>query len=147
MFEIYQFRSPLQCQKSTPTQLPTGTKSTYAIAFSPCGTYVATTTGDHCVHILETISGKHVKTLSGHPRTCWSVVFHPNNPNLIASGDLSGEVRVWGRDGGKEIWRRGGTEGLVKYFYQKTSHVLHRYIYQIESFVIFLFFRRFLNPF
>ena len=83
-----------------------------------------------------------MKTLSGHPRTCWSVVFHPNNPNLIASGDLSGEVRVWGRDGGKEIWRRGGTEGLVKNFHSKTSNDFHTILRSMKLKILsfFLFF-------
>ena len=99
----------IQSQRSVKTDLPSGTRSTYAISFSSCGNYVATSTGDHCIHILHTTTGKHVKTLIGHPRTCWSVVFHPNNSNLIASGDLSGEVRIWGLDGGSEIWRRTGS--------------------------------------
>lgn len=99
----------IESQKSVPTKLPSGTRSTYAISFSSCGNFVATSTGDHFVHILKTNTGEHVKTLAGHPRTCWSVVFHPNNSNLIASGDLSGEVRIWGLDGGSEIWRRTGT--------------------------------------
>ena len=46
--------------------------------------------------------------ISGHTRTCWSVVFHPTNPHLLASGDLSAEVRVWDisdSKNGYEVWR------------------------------------------
>ena len=69
--------------------------------------------GDHNVHVIERATGKLVKTLTGHPRTCWSVVFHPKNPKLIASADLSGEVRVWCVDTGEgPVWRR--VRGVVE---------------------------------
>ena len=54
-----------------------------------------------------------MKTLTGHTRTCWSVVFHPTNPNLLASGDLSAEVRVWDISdprNGYEVWKHESGE-------------------------------------
>ena len=34
-------------------------------------------------------------TLVGHPRTPWTVKFHPSDPNMVASGCLGGELRIW----------------------------------------------------
>lgn len=41
------------------------------------------------------------KTLIGHPRTPWTVKFHPTNPKIIASGCLGFQVRVWDLDTGQ----------------------------------------------
>ena len=35
------------------------------------------------------------KTLSGHPRTPWTVKFHPNNSRYVVSGCLGFEIRLW----------------------------------------------------
>ncbi|CAG5094735.1 Oidioi.mRNA.OKI2018_I69.XSR.g13822.t2.cds [Oikopleura dioica] len=111
-------------QKTIEAKLPDHTKSTYAIAFSACGKYCATSTGDHNVHVIERATGKLVKTLTGHPRTCWSVVFHPKNPKLIASADLSGEVRVWCVDTGEgPVWRR--VRGVVERETNRVSVCFH----------------------
>ena len=34
-------------------------------------------------------------TLSGHPRTPWCIAFHPTFNQILASGCLGGQVRVW----------------------------------------------------
>ena len=57
--------------------------------------HTASTHGDHNIYITETKSGKWVQTLTGHPRTPWCIAYHPSSPNLLASGCLGGEVRVW----------------------------------------------------
>jgi len=33
--------------------------------------------------------------LDGHPRTPWCIAFHPANGDILASGCLAGEVRIW----------------------------------------------------
>jgi len=98
----------VQNQTAFCAQLPPATRSTYAISFSADRKYAAASTGDHNIHIIQVNDGKLIKTLSGHTRTCWSVVFHPTNPNLLASGDLSAEVRVWDisdPNNGYESWQ------------------------------------------
>ena len=62
---------------------------------------MATTHGDHTIKIIHFATGKVVKTLVGHPRTPWTVKFHPKLNNIVASGCLAGEVKVWdlSRDG------------------------------------------------
>lgn len=63
--------------------------------FSYFRTKVASTHGNHNVYVSELASGKHVRILKGHPRTPWCIAFHPSHPQLIGSGCLGGQVRVW----------------------------------------------------
>lgn len=56
---------------------------------------MASTHGDHSIRITDSFTGKSIRTLVGHPRTPWCIVFHPSNNNLLASGCLAGEVRIW----------------------------------------------------
>ncbi|XP_050670452.1 activating molecule in BECN1-regulated autophagy protein 1-like [Leptidea sinapis] len=85
--------------------LPGYPRSTFLMVFSPDGTKVASTHGNHNVYISELASGKHVRILKGHPRTPWCIAFHPSHPELIGSGCLGGQVRVWDiASGGSEVW-------------------------------------------
>lgn len=58
-------------------------------------TKLASTNGDHNVYIIDIATFKVLNTLKGHKRTPWTVAFHPSNNNILASGCLNGEVRVW----------------------------------------------------
>ncbi|KAM3964660.1 uncharacterized protein ACR2FA_001049 [Aphomia sociella] len=85
--------------------LPGYPRSTFLMVFSPDGTKVASTHGNHNVYVSELASGKHVRILKGHPRTPWCIAFHPSHPQLIGSGCLGGQVRVWDiASGGSEVW-------------------------------------------
>ncbi|KAL2469571.1 Transducin family protein/WD-40 repeat family protein [Abeliophyllum distichum] len=70
-------------------------RSTIAAAFSPDGRTLASTHGDHTVKIIDCQTGKCLKVLSGHRRTPWVVRFHPLYPEVLASGSLDHEVRLW----------------------------------------------------
>uniref|UniRef100_A0A803Q4D9 Transducin family protein / WD-40 repeat family protein n=1 Tax=Cannabis sativa TaxID=3483 RepID=A0A803Q4D9_CANSA len=70
-------------------------RSTIAAAFSPDGKTLASTHGDHTVKIIDCETGSCLKVLSGHRRTPWVVRFHPLYPDLLASGSLDHEVRLW----------------------------------------------------
>lgn len=70
-------------------------RSTISIAFSSDGAFFASTHGDHTVKVFEYPAGRQVAWLDGHPRTPWTVRFHPKNPRLLATGCLGNEVRVW----------------------------------------------------
>ncbi|KAL1545297.1 hypothetical protein AAHA92_22040 [Salvia divinorum] len=70
-------------------------RSTIAAAFSPDGKTLASTHGDHTVKIIDCQSGTCLKVLSGHRRTPWVVRFHPLYPEVLASGSLDHEVRLW----------------------------------------------------
>ena len=56
---------------------------------------MASTHGDHTVRIVDCKTGRCINTLQGHPRTPWCVAFHPSSNELLASGCLGGQVRVW----------------------------------------------------
>jgi hypothetical protein len=45
--------------------------------------------------VVSFADGKTLCSLAGHPRTPWTVVWHPSAPNICASGCLGFEVRVW----------------------------------------------------
>ncbi|RXH71316.1 hypothetical protein DVH24_018671 [Malus domestica] len=70
-------------------------RSTIAAAFSPDGKTLASTHGDHTVKIIDCRTGICLKVLSGHRRTPWVVRFHPLYPDILASGSLDHEVRLW----------------------------------------------------
>lgn len=86
-------------------QLPVSTKSTISISFSPCGKYFASTHGDHTVKIISYPEGRIIQTLIGHERTPWTVKFHPTDSNIVASGCLAFDVRVWDINRGQTIRR------------------------------------------
>ena len=75
--------------------LPPSTKSTIALAFAPDGHTFASTHGDHTVKLTCFHTGRVLRTLVGHPRTPWTVGYHPTNPRLLASGCIGSEVRIW----------------------------------------------------
>lgn len=70
-------------------------RSTISISFSHDGQYFASTHGDHTVKVFVYPSGEQIACLEGHPRTPWTVRFHPKNANILASGCLGNECRVW----------------------------------------------------
>ena len=69
--------------------------STISVAFSPDAATMASTHGDHSVKISCCATGRLLQTLHGHPRTPWTVKYHPNNSQIVASGCLGHQVRVW----------------------------------------------------
>ena len=75
--------------------LPRGTRSTISMAYSADGSFVASTHGDHTVKVTDSATNRVMLTLYGHPRTPWTVKFHPACPYLIASGCLGFQVRLW----------------------------------------------------
>ncbi|KAG7532837.1 WD40-repeat-containing domain [Arabidopsis thaliana x Arabidopsis arenosa] len=70
-------------------------RSTIAAAFSTDGRTLASTHGDHTVKIIDCETGNCLKVLNGHQRTPWVVRFHPLHSEIVASGSLDLEVRLW----------------------------------------------------
>jgi activator-of-BECN1-regulated-autophagy protein 1 len=66
--------------------------STIAIALSPDGETIATSHGDHTIKVFDFYTGKLRRIFYGHPRTPWTVKYHPSDSNLVASGCLGYEV-------------------------------------------------------
>lgn len=87
--DVYMTRS---CQP-TDVPMPPNVASTISIAISHDGQYIATTHGDHTVKIFSYHSFKLVREFVGHPRTPWTVKFHPIDSDKVVSGCLGGQVR------------------------------------------------------
>jgi len=80
---------------NNPSNNATNAVSTISIDFSPNGRTLASTHGDHTVKITCAHTGKLLRKLEGHPRTPWTVKYHPTNYRIVASGCLGCQVRVW----------------------------------------------------
>ncbi|KAI4465050.1 activating molecule in becn1-regulated autophagy protein 1 [Holotrichia oblita] len=85
-------------------EMPGTPRSTFLMVFSPDGSKVASTHGNHNIYVTDVRSGKNIKTLVGHPRTPWCIAFHPTSNQILASGCLGGQVRIWDLSGGSETW-------------------------------------------
>lgn len=85
--------------------LPSRTRTTFITAFSNDNSLLASCHGNHNTHILDVKTRKVVRSLSGHARSPWCVTFHPKTNEIVATGSLNGEVRVWDlRGDGSESW-------------------------------------------
>ena len=92
--------------------------STISIAFSPDALTMASTHGDHTVKITSCGSGRLLQTLVGHPRTPWTVKYHPIDPNIVASGCLDYQVRVWN-------WKENTCLHMIRFEYAIISLSFH----------------------
>lgn len=57
--------------------------------------WIASAHGDHTIRVSDIYSGQCLQTLSGHCRTPWTLAWHPTMTDILASGCLGGQVRVW----------------------------------------------------
>ena len=69
--------------------------STISVAFAHDGHTMASTHGDHTVKISCCSTGRLLQSLEGHPRTPWTIKYHPTDSRILASGCLGHQVRVW----------------------------------------------------
>ncbi|KAK4321100.1 hypothetical protein Pmani_008084 [Petrolisthes manimaculis] len=115
---VYRKHTQLSCQ------IPGAPKSTFLMVFSPDGSRVASTHGDHNIYVTEVKTGACICTLEGHPRTPWCVAFHPAHNNIVASGCLGGEVRVWDLKGGSEVWTTEKNTVIASLAFHPTDQVL-----------------------
>ncbi len=56
---------------------------------------LASTHGDHTVRLTCMHTGRVLNVLEGHSRTPWTVKFSPVDGDILASGCIGYEVRVW----------------------------------------------------
>lgn len=78
--------------RSVSIPLPLNVSSTISISVSHDGNYFATTHGDHTVKVFMYHTFKLVREFRGHPRTPWTVKFHPKDSDKVASGCLGCQV-------------------------------------------------------
>ncbi|KAF0755920.1 hypothetical protein AaE_004816 [Aphanomyces astaci] len=111
--------------------MPSTTRSAISIAFSPDG-YLpssrpktfASTHGDHTVKIVCFATGRILQTLVGHPRTPWSVKFHPTNPRYVASGCLGYQIRFWDVVTGKCLYEATLRHAIISVSFHPCGTVL-----------------------
>nr|XP_002128991.1 activating molecule in BECN1-regulated autophagy protein 1 [Ciona intestinalis] len=114
--------------KNRKVELPARTRTTFMTAFSPDNRLIASCHGDHNIYISNISTGKVENSLVGHSRSPWCLSFHPSSNDIIATGCLNGEVRVWDlRGGGSESWMVSENEAMVtiaSLSFHPTDHVL-----------------------
>lgn len=117
--------SVMSCYRTKTCDLPGSPKSTFLICFSPDRSKMASSHGDHTVRIVNCKTGKCVKALRGHPRTPWCLTFHPSSDQLLASGCLGGQVRVWNLEtGDSELYTPPDRTVIASLAFHPTDHVL-----------------------
>ena len=81
-----------------------------AVAFSPGGDYLATTSTDDTARVWETTSGKEVARLR-HQNNVNAVAFSPDG-KYLATASTDGTARVWDATSGKEVTRIPHEDGV-----------------------------------
>ncbi|KAH9519395.1 hypothetical protein Btru_075441 [Bulinus truncatus] len=91
---------------NVPCEFSGEPRATFLMDFSPNMLRVASTHGDHTVRVTDIRTGKCTHILTGHPRTPWCLAFNPTSNDILASGCLGGEIRIWDLlGGGSEVLR------------------------------------------
>ncbi|OQR97307.1 hypothetical protein THRCLA_07020 [Thraustotheca clavata] len=104
--------------------MPPMTKSAISIAFSPDGKTFASTHGDHTVKIICYRTGKILQTLVGHPRTPWSVKYHPTNPRYVASGCLGFQIRFWDVYSGQCLYEATLRHAIISVSFHPSGNII-----------------------
>src|SRR5882724_11633088 len=68
--------------------------SVLAVAFSPDGRLLASSSRDKTIKLWDPRSGKLARTLAGHAADVYSVAFSPKG-DLLASGGGDKAIRLW----------------------------------------------------
>ncbi|XP_066139445.1 uncharacterized protein [Euwallacea fornicatus] len=105
-------------------EMPGSPRSTFLMVFSPDGRRVASTHGNHNIYVTDLRSGKNIKTLVGHPRTPWCIAFHPTSDQIVASGCLGGQVRIWDLNGGSEVWTTSSQSVIASIAFHPNDRIL-----------------------
>ncbi|XP_076180667.1 uncharacterized protein LOC143153416 isoform X2 [Ptiloglossa arizonensis] len=114
----------LKNHKELKCDLPGIPRATFLMVFSPDGTKMASTHGNHNVYITEVTTGKNIRTLSGHPRTPWCIAFHPSSSQILASGCLDGQVCVWDLSDGSKVWNAKGRTVIASLAFHPSERLL-----------------------
>jgi WD40 repeat protein len=64
------------------------------LCYSPNGAILASGSWDKTINLWNVLTGKNIKTLSGHSRAVSSVSFSPNGKWLV-SGSSDSTLKTW----------------------------------------------------
>lgn len=64
-------------------------------SFDIRNTLIATASDQPFIRLLDLRSTSSAQSFSGHKNRTLSVKWHPKDPNILASGGLDGEVKIW----------------------------------------------------
>lgn len=67
----------------------------YSFDISAFNTLIAAASDQPFIRLLDLRSTSSAHTLTGHREKTLAIKWHPQNPNLLASGGFDGEVKVW----------------------------------------------------
>jgi WD40 repeat protein len=81
----------------------------YAVAFSPDGRYVISSSGDHTLKLWEISTSRVIRTYKGHADFVTSVAFSPDGRYAVSgSGGPTNAVKLWEINTGREVWSSEG---------------------------------------
>ena len=73
-----------------------------AVAYSPCGRWVASGSQDNTARICSVVTGEVKCTLTGHSSIVHSVAYSPDGKHIVSGSD-DRTVKVWDSQTGKEV--------------------------------------------
>ncbi|KDR74712.1 hypothetical protein GALMADRAFT_141059 [Galerina marginata CBS 339.88] len=74
----------------------------FAVAFSPDGKKIVSSSGSELVHVWDALTGKELKTLNGHTSWVRSVTFSPDGKQIV-SGAQDNTLCIWDASTGDEL--------------------------------------------
>jgi WD40 repeat protein len=80
------------------------TRGVNALAWSPDGTRLASSSWDKTVQVWESATGQRLLTYSGHAQGPTSVSWSPESTRLVSAG-FDGSLQVWRAADGAPVWR------------------------------------------
>ena len=87
---IFRVRPVTRCM----SDLPGHSEAVLAVAFSPCGSMLASGSGDTTVRIWDLFTNTPQFTCKGHKNWVFTIAWSPNSKHLASAG-MDNEIRVW----------------------------------------------------